>query len=87
MKRIPFIFTVLLLISVFIFYACKKTGPAGPAGPAGATGAQGSTGPIGPQGPAGTANVIYSRWTNGSTWTLDGSSGLVFYNIPSTSFS
>jgi len=91
MKRIPFIFAVLLFINVIIFYACSKTGPAGPAGPAGATGAtggtgaQGAPGATGSQGPPGTANVIFSRWTNGSTWTLDGGAGLVFYNIPSTS--
>jgi hypothetical protein len=29
--------------------------------------------------------VIYSRWTNGSTWTLDAGTGLAFYNIPATS--
>lgn len=69
-------------LSVIIFSACKKEGPAGPAGPAGP---QGATGGTGPQGPAGTANVIYSRWTSGSTWTSDVSAGLVYYNIPSTS--
>ena len=73
---------VFFLLSVFIFSACKKQGPAGPAGP---TGPQGPAGGTGPQGPAGTANVIYSRWTNGSTWTSEVSTGLVFYNIPSTS--
>ena len=94
MKRIPFTFTVFLLFNVLIFYACSKTGPAGPAGPTGptgpagatgGTGAQGAPGSTGSQGPAGTANVIFSRWTNGSTWTLDGGAGVVFYDIPSTS--
>lgn len=68
---------VVVLLSVSLFAACSKTGPAGPqgpTGPTGATGAQGpagtngtngaagATGPQGPQGPAGTANVIYSGW-------------------------
>jgi len=76
---------LFLSLGILVFAACKKEGPAGPAGPAGATGAQGPTGPTGPQGSAGTANVIYSRWTSGSTWTPDVTAGLVYYNIPSTS--
>jgi hypothetical protein len=72
-------------LAIILFSSCKKEGPAGPAGPAGPTGATGPTGPTGPQGPAGTANVIYSRWTNGSAWTPEASTGLVFYNIPATS--
>ena len=76
--------TVLVLFSLIIlgFPACKKDGPAGPQGPQGPAG---STGATGSQGPAGTANVIYSRWTNGSTWTPDASTGLIFYSIPATS--
>lgn len=77
--------TLLLCLSVFIFFACKKEGPAGPQGPAGPPGPAGATGATGSQGLAGTANVIYSRWTNGSTWTTDAATGLVFYNIPATS--
>ena len=85
MKRLPLIFTgLLIIINVVIFSACKKTGPPGPAGATGATGPQGPAGATGSQGPAGTANVIYSRWTNGSTWTTDGTTGLIFYNIPAT---
>ncbi len=63
------------------------TGPAGPTGPTGTTGPTGPQGPLGPQGPTGpqgpigTANVIYSRWTTGSTWTLDGATGLAYYNM------
>jgi hypothetical protein len=56
-------------------------GPIGPTGPAGPTGPTGPQGPQGPQGPAGTANVIYSAWTNGSTWTIDGSTGLNVFDI------
>ena len=68
-----------------------NTGPAGPAGPAGPTGPTGPTGPQGPQGaqgpqgPAGTANVIYSGWTTGSTWTVDGAAGLNFYEMTTAS--
>lgn len=84
--------THLNILSLFclaiILFSCSKQGPAGPAGPqgpAGPTGATGSTGSTGSQGPPGTANVIYSRWTNGSTWTPDATTGLVYYNIPATS--
>ena len=76
---------VLFSLSVLIFSACGKEGPAGAQGPAGPQGATGQTGATGSQGPAGTANVIYSRWTSGSTWTSDPSTGLAFYNIPATS--
>jgi hypothetical protein len=91
---------IIFCAILFAISACKKTGPAGPAGatgPAGAAGPTGPTGPtgpqgpigpagpIGPQGPVGTANVIYSRWTTGSTWTFDGATGLVYYNIATSS--
>ena len=56
--------TVLLIcLSVILFTACTKEGPAGQAGPTGAQGAQGiqgatgSQGATGPQGIAGNANV------------------------------
>jgi hypothetical protein len=68
----------IILLGCIITIGCKKTGPEGPAGPAGAAG---PAGPAGPTGPAGTANVIYSRWTNGSTWTVDGGTGLNTFNI------
>lgn len=61
-----------------------STGPAGatgPQGPAGPTGPTGPQGPIGPQGPVGTANVIYSNWTSGSTWAIDGASGLNYFDM------
>ena len=109
MKRIKTFCTFLLLVSIIIFSACQKQGPAGPAGATGATGAngangangapgatgpqgptgptgpQGPQGPIGPQGPPGTANVIYSRWSNGSSWTFDATSGLVYFDMATTS--
>jgi hypothetical protein len=78
MKRIQYVFTIFLLVTVFIFSACEKEGPAGPAGATGAQGPAGPTGPIGPQGSTGTANVIYSRWTNGSTWTAVQAQDLYF---------
>jgi hypothetical protein len=64
MKRRSHLFLFLSLITLTIFFSCKKgdTGPAGPAGPAGANGANGAQGPQGPQGDPGTANVIYSDW-------------------------
>src|SRR5688572_6966197 len=76
MKRIQLLLAVLLVFVIGI--NCKK-GPIGPAGPAGSTGAQG------PQGPVGTANVIYSRWTNGSTWAIEAARGLNYYDITATS--
>ena len=77
--------TGLAAIIFLSLAACEKTGPQGPAGAAGPVGPAGPTGPQGPQGPAGTANVVYSRWTNGSAWTLDGTTGLVFFNMSTTS--
>ena len=71
-----------LAIVVLWVSACKKEGPPGPAGPQGATGAPG---PQGPQGPVGTANVIYSRWTTGSTWAIDPASGLNYFDITTPS--
>ena len=81
---------LVAVVSGAIVISCKKgpTGPQGPAGPAGANGAAGATGatgPAGPAGPAGTANVIYSLWTSGSTWGVDASSGLNYYDITTTS--
>jgi len=78
---------------IILVVSCKKgsEGPQGPAGPTGTTGATGATGPTGPQGPAGptgatgTANVIYSSWTDGSTWSVDASSGLNYNDITATS--
>src|SRR5262245_45942497 len=99
MKKTPFHFFAFILFSLLIVSACKKgpTGPAGPQGPTGpqgpagaqgttgSTGPQGPVGPTGPQGPVGTANVIYSRWSNGSTWAVDATSGLNYYDIMTTS--
>jgi len=65
--------------------ATGPAGPTGPSGPTGPQGPQGPQGPLGPQGPVGTANVIYSRWTNGSTWTFDGASGLVYFDMATSS--
>ena len=77
-------FLTLIVFSICLTMSCKK-GPAGPTGPAGATGATGPTGPTGPQGPAGTANVIYSRWTPNSSWTIDGPSGLNYFEMTTAS--
>jgi hypothetical protein len=82
MKRITIIAFAFVSLNTVLFTACKKQGPQGPAGP------QGVAGPIGPtgaQGPIGTANVIYSRWTNGSTWAIDGASGLNYFDMTATS--
>ena len=93
MKRVIIIFLIALSANA-LFIACKKEGPAGPVGatgPAGGTGPQGPAGgtgpqgPIGPQGPVGTANVIYSRWTNGSAWAIDGATSLNYFDITTTS--
>lgn len=64
--------------------SCTKEGPEGPAGAQGSQGPQGPQGPAGPQGPTGTANVIYSKWSSGSTWTLDAGTGLNGYEITAT---
>ncbi len=93
MKKVITIIFVVLSVSAIII-SCKKEGPQGPAGaagPQGATGPQGNPGstgpqgPIGPQGPVGSANVIYSRWTNGSSWTIDGATGLNYFDITTAS--
>lgn len=70
--------TLIFLAAFLIAPGCKKEGPEGPVGPQGPAG---PAGPTGPQGPAGTSNVIYSKWTSGSTWTVDGSSGLNYFEI------
>jgi Collagen triple helix repeat (20 copies) len=62
-----------------------SAGPAGPTGPQGPTGPTGPQGPQGPQGPVGTANVIYSSWTNGSTWAIDIPSGLNYFDMNTSS--
>jgi hypothetical protein len=74
----------IVLIAIFFIAGCQKEGPAGAQGPAGPTGPTGPTGPVGPTGPAGqpgTSNVIFSRWTNGSTWAVDGTTGLNSFDI------
>lgn len=92
MKNLMVILVLIFSFSIS-FVSCSKTGPEGPAGPVGATGPAGpagSTGPQGPQGqtgqqgPAGTANVIYSKWTDGSIWSIDANSGLNFFDISAT---
>ncbi len=59
MRKIAIHPITVMLLSLFVFAACQKEGPAGADGPAGP---QGPQGPSGPAGPAGTANVIYSDW-------------------------
>lgn len=96
MRKIRLTFFAFISLSSILFISCTKTGPAGPAGATGATGSTGPAGPTGPQGPAGptgpqgpqgpqgpigTANVIFSNWTNGSTWAIDGASGLNYFDI------
>src|SRR6266404_7609525 len=86
MKILKLILFVGVSISIMII-GCQKgpEGPAGPQGPAGSTGPTGPTGPAGTPGVTGTANVIYSSWTNGSTWAIDGASGLNYFDITATS--
>jgi len=79
MKKIQFLAAVFM--SLIVGINCEKEGPPGPAGPQGPAGPAGPGGSTGPQGPAGTANVIYSRWTNGSTWAIDAGSGLNYFDI------
>jgi hypothetical protein len=74
MKRALTILFIIVSASA-VLIACQKEGPAGPAGPSG------STGPAGPQGPVGSANVIYSRWTNGSAWAIDGATSLNYFDM------
>jgi len=86
MKRISIAFLAVTFFTSFLFLSCTKegpTGPQGPAGPIGPAGPTGSTGSTGPQGNTGTANVIYSGWTNGSSWTSD-NNGQVYYDIPAS---
>ena len=71
-------FLLVFLVAIIFVTGCSKEGPAGPQGPAGPTG---PVGPTGPTGPPGTANVIFSRWTTGSTWAIDAPSGLNYYDI------
>jgi len=76
MKRTSLLYLFLSLITLTLFFSCKKgdTGPAGPAGPtgaAGAAGANGATGAQGPKGDTGVANVIYSAWIDTTTWHAD----------------
>jgi len=88
MKLIRLLAFAFIAVAAILLIACNKTGPAGPqgpAGPTGATGATGATGTTGPQGLAGTANVIYSRWTTSSTWAIDGTTGLNYFDITATS--
>jgi hypothetical protein len=67
-NKMKTISTLLIIsLSVILFGACTKEGPAGPAGPTGAQGLQGTTGtagPIGPQGIAGNANVTQYTYDN-----------------------
>lgn len=67
MKKTKLLLPCLICASMMIFVACKK----GDAGPKGDTGAQGAPGPQGSAGPAGSANVIYSEWTDTTTWNAD----------------
>ena len=78
------LWTVIILVAIIFDMACKK-GPAGPQGATGATGPAGPTGPAGSPGATGTANVIYSNWTNGSSWAIDATSGLNYFDITATS--
>jgi hypothetical protein len=76
MKQKSHLLLFLSLIALTLFFSCKKgdTGPAGPAGANGANGAPGAQGPAGAQGPkgdTGVANVIYSAWTDTTTWHAD----------------
>jgi len=66
--------SVLLIAITLIISSCAKDGSAGatgPAGPAGPQGPGGAPGVPGAAGPAGTANVIYSAWTDTTTWRPD----------------
>src|SRR5215212_3526631 len=76
MKQKSYSWMFLSLIVVTLFFACKKgdtgpAGPAGPTGPAGANGTNGAAGAQGPKGDTGVANVIYSAWTDTTTWNAD----------------
>jgi hypothetical protein len=69
MKKLTMRVTAALLVSaVLAFSSCSKEGPAGATGPAGPTGPTGATGA---QGEAGAADVIYSEWTDTTTWQAD----------------
>ena len=66
MKKINYLFTALIpvtLLTILLLSGCSKTGPQGPIGTTGASGATGAAGPAGPQGPAGNADVQVDTFT------------------------
>lgn len=69
---------ILFFLTLFLFSACTKDGPAGPAGeqgPPGTTGQQGAKGDKGDKGNEGNANVkVFTQDISKSTWTMVGSS-------------
>jgi len=68
MEKINLRYSLMVLLSVFVFInvGCEgPEGPQGPAGPQGEQGASGPSGPLGPQGPAGedgNANVTLHKF-------------------------
>jgi hypothetical protein len=78
--------TVIAFIFILFLFSCEgDPGPAGPQGTKGDKGETGLQGAIGPQGPAGTANVIYSSWSNASSWILSGSYWYHYRSAPQIS--